>query len=65
MTRATKALRLGAVGAITALSLLLHAQAARLPVDFDEDDYMRGGQILADEIRAGNPAILLESNYRI
>ena len=65
MTRASRSLRLGAVGLITALSLLLHAQAARLPIDFDEDDYMRGGQILADEIRAGNPAILLEDNYRI
>ncbi len=65
MTRASRALRLGAVGLITALSLLLHAQAARLPVDFDEDDYMRAGQILADEIRTGNPAILLENNYRI
>jgi len=65
MTRASRALRLGAVGLITALSLLLHAQAARLPVDFDEDDYMRAGQILADEIRTGNPAILLEDNYRI
>ena len=65
MTRASQALRLGAVGLITALSLLLHAQAARLPIDFDEDDYMRAGQILADEIRTGNPAILLENNYRI
>jgi hypothetical protein len=65
MTRASRALRLGAVGLITALSLLLHAQAARLPIDFDEDDYMRAGQILADEIRTGNPAILLENNYRI
>ena len=65
MTRASRSLRLGAVGLITALSLLLHAQAARLPVDFDEDDYMRAGQILADEIRTGNPAILLENNYRI
>lgn len=65
MTRASRALRLGAVGLITALSLLLHAQAARLPIDFDEDDYMRAGQILADEIRTGNPAILLEDNYRI
>jgi hypothetical protein len=65
MTRASQALRLGAVGLITALSLLLHMQAARLPIDFDEDDYMRGGQILADEIRTGNPAILLENNYRI
>lgn len=65
MTRPARALRLGAVGLITALSLLLHAQAARLPVDFDEDDYMRAGQILADEIRTGNPAILLEDNYRI
>jgi len=65
MTRASRALRLGAVGLITALSLLLHAQAARLPIDFDEDDYMRAGQILADEIRTGNPAIVLENNYRI
>jgi hypothetical protein len=65
MTRASKALRLGAVGLITALSLLLHTQAARLPVDFDEDDYMRAGQILADEIRTGNPTVLLENNYRI
>ena len=65
MTRASQALRLGAVGLITALSLLLHMQAARLPIDFDEDDYMRAGQILADEIRTGNPAILLENNYRI
>jgi hypothetical protein len=65
MTRASQALRLGAVGLITALSLLLHQQAARLPIDFDEDDYMRAGQILADEIRTGNPAILLEDNYRI
>jgi len=65
VTRASRALRLGAVGLITALSLLLHVQAARLPVDFDEDDYMRAGQILADEIRTGNPAILLENNYRI
>jgi hypothetical protein len=65
VTRASRALRLGAVGLITALSLLLHAQAARLPIDFDEDDYMRAGQILADEIRTGNPGILLEDNYRI
>lgn len=63
--QSARALRLGAVGLITALSLLLHAQAARLPVDFDEDDYMRAGQILADEIRTGNPSILLENNYRI
>ena len=65
MTRSSQAIRLGAVGLITALSLLLHQQAARLPIDFDEDDYMRAGQILADEIRTGNPAILLEDNYRI
>ena len=65
MTRSSQAIRLGAVGLITALSLLLHQQAARLPIDFDEDDYMRAGQILADEIRTGNPAILLENNYRI
>ncbi len=65
MTRAAQALRLGAVGIITALSLLLHAQAAHLPVDFDEDDYMRAGQILADEIRTGNPGIVLTNNYRI
>jgi hypothetical protein len=65
MTRTSRSLRLGVVGLITALSLLLHMQAARLPIDFDEDDYMRAGQILADEIRTGNPAILLENNYRV
>lgn len=65
MRRPSRALQLGAVGLITALSLILHAQAARLPVDFDEDDYMRAGQIFADEIRTGNPSILLENNYRI
>lgn len=65
MSRSARALRLGAVGLIAALSLLVHAQAARLPVDYDEDDYMRGGQILADGIRTGNPAILLQQNYRI
>lgn len=65
MSRSICAARLGLVGLITALSLLLHMQAARLPVDFDEDDYMRAGQILADEIRTGNPGILLENNYRI
>ena len=63
--RPSRALQLGAVGLIAALSLILHAQAARLPVDFDEDDYMRAGQIFADEIRTGNPSILLENNYRI
>ena len=65
MTRVERAARLGAVGLLTALALLLHGQAARLPVDFDEDDYMRAGQIFADEIRTGNPGILLENNYRI
>ena len=65
MTRVERAARLGAVGLLTALALLLHGQAARLPIDFDEDDYMRAGQIFADEIRTGNPGILLENNYRI
>ena len=65
MTRVERAARLGAVGLLTALALLLHGQAARLPIDFDEDDYMRAGQIFADEIRMGNPGILLENNYRI
>lgn len=65
MTRVERAARLGAVGLLTALALVLHGQAARLPVDFDEDDYMRAGQIFADEIRTGNPGILLENNYRI
>ncbi len=65
MTSVERAARLGVVGLLTALALLLHGQAARLPIDFDEDDYMRAGQIFADEIRTGNPGILLENNYRI
>ena len=50
---------------VTALALnqRLHA-VSTLPIDFDEDDYLRGGQEYAQLIRTGNWAGFLESNYR-
>jgi ABC-type sugar transport system permease subunit len=36
----------------------------RLPIDFDEDDYLRAGQIYAEGLRDGDPSILLRENYR-
>ncbi len=35
-----------------------------LPVDFDEDDYLRAGQQYAVGIQAGDPGVLLRDNYR-
>ena len=35
-----------------------------LPIDYDEDDYMRAGQQYAEAIRAGDWAALTELNYR-
>jgi ABC-type sugar transport system permease subunit len=36
----------------------------RLPIDFDEDDYLRAGQQYADGLRDGDPGILFSENYR-
>jgi len=49
--------------ATAALGIRLYA-IDRLPVDYDEDDYLRAAQLMADGLRAGDPGILLRSNYR-
>ncbi len=36
----------------------------RLPIDYDEDDYLRAAQLQGDGLRAGDAGILLRSNYR-
>lgn len=35
-----------------------------LSVDFDEDDYLRAGQLYATGFQAGDPSVLLRENYR-
>ncbi|HQV27034.1 MAG TPA: sugar ABC transporter permease [Thermoflexales bacterium] len=49
--------------AIAAFGIRLYA-IDRLPVDYDEDDYLRAAQLISDGLRAGDPGILLRSNYR-
>ncbi|MBP7601214.1 MAG: hypothetical protein KA750_07700, partial [Thermoflexales bacterium] len=51
------------VVAIAAFGIRLYA-IDRLPVDYDEDDYLRAAQLMADGLRAGDLGILLRSNYR-
>ena len=61
----TRVLTILAVVAITAVALGLRFRAVELlPVDYDEDDYLRAGQQYAEAIRAGDWAALTELNYR-
>jgi len=56
-----------AFGAIVALVVAwtLRVRAVNLlPIDYDEDDYLRAGQLMAADIRKGDWANLLEENYR-
>ena len=60
--------RLAAVGAVVVVILIaagvrLHA-VDRLPIDYDEDDYMRAGQLYAAAIRSGDWAAFTQTNYR-
>ena len=48
---------------LIALSVRLQA-VDRLPIDFDEDDYLRAGQIYATGLRDGDLGIILRENYR-
>jgi ABC-type sugar transport system permease subunit len=49
--------------AVAAFGIRLYA-IDRLPVDYDEDDYLRAAQLISDGLRAGDPGVLLRSNYR-
>jgi hypothetical protein len=49
--------------AAAALAVQMHA-VDRLPIDYDEDDYLRAGQLLAADIRAGDLGAIMQDNYR-
>ncbi len=55
---------------IAALAVTLIALSARLtavdqlPIDYDEDDYMRAGQIYATGIQNGDWSVFTRENYR-
>jgi ABC-type sugar transport system permease subunit len=58
-------LRLLAVLVVVVIAGAFHAVVVdRLPIDYDEDDYLRAGSRYATAIRAGDPGILLRENYR-
>lgn len=58
-------LRLLTVIVILALAWTLRSQAVKmLPIDYDEDDYLRAGQEYAHLIRTSNWSGFLEANYR-
>jgi ABC-type sugar transport system permease subunit len=48
---------------LVALALRLYAVNV-LPIDFDEDDYLRAGQQYATGLQAGDPGVLLSESYR-
>jgi hypothetical protein len=50
---------------VVLMSFLLRWRAAqRLPIDYDEDDYLRAAQPYARAMRAGDWYSLTQSNYR-
>ncbi len=57
--------RLVGVLIVLALAWTLRLRAVeRLPIDYDEDDYLRAGQQFAHLIRTGDWSGFLETNYR-
>ncbi|MBP1705999.1 MAG: rane protein of unknown function, partial [Chloroflexi bacterium] len=57
--------RLLAVAIVVIVAGVFHAVAVDgLPIDYDEDDYLRAGSRYATAIKAGDPGILLRENYR-
>ena len=58
-------LRLLAILLVVAIAAALRARAVtKLPVDYDEDDYIRAAQQYTALIRSGNWSGFLETNYR-
>jgi len=63
--RASLAASLLGILFVTALAFGLRLHAVDwLPIDFDEDDYLRAGQLYAAGLRDGDPGVLLRENYR-
>ena len=56
---------LAAAGAVLLLALGTRMLAVgELNPDFDEDDYLRAGQLYATGLQAGDPGVFLRENYR-
>ncbi len=65
MSRTRLPLKLLAVLLVAALAWTLRARAVSLiPIDFDEDDYLRAGQEFAHLIRTSDWRGFLDTNYR-
>ncbi len=58
-------IRIVAILAVTLVALLLRLRAVELlPIDYDEDDYMRAGQQYATGLKAGDLGVVTRENYR-
>jgi ABC-type sugar transport system permease subunit len=54
-----------AVIAVTVIALALRLRAVeRLPIDYDEDDYLRIGQLYASGLQRGDWSVFTRENYR-
>ncbi len=57
--------RVSAIATVAAIALATRLLAVEvLPIDFDEDDYLRAGQQYAVGLQAGDPGVFLRDNYR-
>jgi ABC-type sugar transport system permease subunit len=64
-SRVRRLVPLGLAVGVGAVALAARLTAVdRLPVDFDEDDYLRAGQQYAIGLQSGDPLVLLRENYR-
>ncbi len=59
------AVRVAGIGTVAVIALATRLLAVNvLPIDFDEDDYLRAGQQYAAGLQAGNLDVFLQDNYR-
>ena len=64
-SNAQRLLRILAIVAVTLIALMLRLRAVDLlPIDYDEDDYLRAGQQYAAAIQEGDWGALTQLNYR-
>lgn len=65
MSLSTRLIRILTVALVTLIAFALRMRAVDLlPIDYDEDDYLRAGQQYAESLAAGDASILTRENYR-
>lgn len=65
MKHSRRIIRVLSIVLVTSIALVLRLRAVEmLPIDYDEDDYLRAGQQYAASIQAGDWAGLTRDNYR-